>query len=120
MAAHHPLHDLFTFVDVGLAPDDGTVLQREQRYNHCARAWALHKHTTGQRQGNWRTIDPKGLLEHMLRRCTHGSDDICHVALVAKEDAHACVATIRARDHRYPPTRATSCLHQDQAAAAAG
>src|SRR5690349_21449587 len=99
MTTHHPLHDLFTFVNAETAAD-GTVLGREQRCKYCARAWELRKYMTGQRQDNWRTIDPKVLLEHMLRRCTHGSDDICHVALVAKKDAHACVATIRACNRR--------------------
>jgi hypothetical protein len=118
MATHHPFHDLFTFMNAEVAPD-GTVLGHEQRCKYRARAWELRKYTASQRQGNWRTIDPKVLLEHMLRRCTHGSDGICHVAVAAKEDAHACVATIRARNRRYPPTRATIWLHQDQAAAAA-
>src|SRR5689334_11613840 len=53
-----------TFMNAEIAPD-GTVLGHEQRCKYCARAWELRKYTASQRQGNWRTIDPKVLLEHM-------------------------------------------------------
>ena len=103
----HPLHDLFTFVDAEMAAD-GTTLRREVHCSYCAKAWGLHKYSTGEREGKWRAIDFYVLRNHMLGECTHGSDDIHSVALAAsKDDANACVANTRAHNRRARPAGRT-------------
>src|SRR5262249_39198152 len=115
--AIHPLHDLFTHVDAAWAAD-GTTLQRELRCNYCAKTWPLHKYSTGKRAGKWRAVSFDRQRDHMLQECNHGSDDIPSVASAAKKDVHACVASIRAQNRRWPPSRG-QLTELDQVAAVA-
>ena len=78
----HPLHALFSKTDTETAAN-GTKLQRELRCNYCPQEWELHRYSTGERQGKWRVVDLEQLRDHMLRKCSHGSNDILSVARAA-------------------------------------
>ena len=101
--AVHPLHDLFHLVDTEMAAD-GTVSQRELHCLYCPKAWQIHKHSTGKRQGKWRLVNFDILRNHVQQKCNHGSEDIRSVAATSnKDEAHARVAEIRAQDRLWPP-----------------
>ena len=94
----HPLHELFTTVDIETA-DDGTVLQRELHCNYCARVWNICQH-----QGKGRAAWLGTLRDHMARECNHNSSDIHTVTLaISLNNVHAYVARMKALHRCWPP-----------------